>query len=285
MSAAEPVTSESTSLQPAAAPRRKTSWWQPRAWATALLPFAVGIAIWQALSLADIWPRVLFPSPLEVAQTFVADTLSGVLLVNLAVSLKSLLLGFIAGCVVAIPLGYLMGLHKVSRDFFDPLVNLLQAIPGLAWIPFAILWFGLGDGAVVFIIVMSVFFPVLHNLLTGIRMVQPVLIEAVQTLGAGRAAVIRHVIFPATLPNLMTGIRLGIAFGFRSLVGGEMIASTDGLGYAIFNAQQYFQSARIVVGMLAIGIVWLIMDRFLLRPIELRTTMRWGLIRDGLDKS
>ena len=101
----------------------------------------------------------------------------------------------------------------------------------------------------------------LHNLLTGIRMVQPVLIEAVQTLGAKRRAVIAHVIFPATLPNLMTGIRLGIAFGFRSLVGGEMIASTNGLGYAIFNAQQYFQSARIVVGMLAIGITWLIMDR------------------------
>lgn len=266
------------------APRRTNSW-QPRALLTELLPFAVAIAVWQALSSADIWPRVLFPSPWEVAQTFAADTLSGALLVNLAVSLKSLLLGFLAGCVVAIPLGYLMGLHRVSRNFFDPLVNLLQAIPGLAWIPFAILWFGLGDGAVVFIIVMSVFFPVLHNLLTGIRMVQPVLVEAVQTLGAGRVAVIRHVIFPATLPNLMTGIRLGIAFGFRSLVGGEMIASTDGLGYAIFNAQQYFQSARIVVGMLAIGIVWLIMDRLLLRPIETRTTLRWGLIRDGLEKN
>jgi len=178
-----------------------------------------------------------------------------------------------------------MGLNRASRDFFDPLVNLLQAIPGLAWIPFAILWFGLGQGAVTFIIVMSVFFPVLHNLLTGIRPVQPVLIEAVQTLGARRIAVIMHVIFPATLPNLMTGIRLGIAFGFRSLVGGEMIASTDGIGYAIFNAQQYFQSPRIVVGMLAIGITWLIMDRFILRPIEQRTTMRWGLMREGIENT
>jgi NitT/TauT family transport system permease protein/taurine transport system permease protein len=115
-------------------------------------------------------------------------------------------------------------------------------------------------------------------------MVQPVLVEAVQTLGARRIDVIRHVIFPATLPHLMTGIRLGIAFGFRSLVGGEMIASTNGLGYAIFNAQQYFQSSRIVVGMLTIGIVWLVMDRLILRPIEMRTTMRWGLIRDGLER-
>jgi NitT/TauT family transport system permease protein/taurine transport system permease protein len=260
--------------------RRRRSFWP-----TDLLPFAVGILIWQALSSADIWPRVLFPSPYEVAQAFVADIGSGVLLVNLWVSLKSLLLGFVLGCAIAVPLGYLMGLSRVTRNFFDPLVNLLQAIPGLAWIPFAILWFGLGQGAVTFIIVMSIFFHVLHNLLTGIRMVQPVLIEAVQTLGAGRAAVIRHVIFPATLPNLMTGIRLGIAFGFRSLVGGEMIASTYGLGYAIFNAQQYFQSARIVVGMLTIGIVWLAMDRLILRPIEQRTTMRWGLIRDGLEKS
>ncbi|MFZ5779532.1 MAG: ABC transporter permease [Pseudomonadota bacterium] len=255
------------------------------AWLVHLAPYVAAIGLWQALSDANIWPRVLFPSPSEVARAFAEDTLSGVLLVNLGVSLKSLALGFFAGCAVAIPLGYLMGLHRISRNFFDPLVNLLQAIPGLAWIPFAILWFGLGQGAVVFIIVMSVFFPVLHNLLTGIRMVQPVLIEAVQTLGARRVDVIRHVIFPATLPNLMTGIRLGIAFGFRSLVGGEMIASTNGMGYAIFNAQQYFQSARIVVGMLAIGIVWLIMDRLLLRPIEVRTTIRWGLMADVLQKN
>lgn len=253
-----------------------------RAWLSDLFPFGVGILVWQIVSLLNIWPRVLFPSPYEVAEAFAADIASGVLLVNLGVSLKSLLIGFVVGSAIAIPLGYLMGLNKKSRDFFDPLVNLLQAIPGLAWIPFAILWFGLGQGAVTFIIVMSVFFPVLHNLLTGIRMVQPVLIEAVQTLGAGRTAVISHVIFPATLPNLMTGIRLGIAFGFRSLVGGEMIASTDGLGYAIFNAQQYFQSARIVVGMLAIGITWLIMDRLILRPIEQRTTLRWGLVRDDI---
>lgn len=250
-----------------------------------IVPFVVGIAVWQALFSAQIWPPVLFPSPLQVVNAFIDDTRSGVLLVNLGVSLKSLLLGFVISCAIAIPLGYLMGLNKITRDFFDPLVNLLQAIPGLAWIPFAILWFGLGQGAVLFIIVMSIFFPLLHNLLTGIRMVQPVLIEAVQTLGAGRIAVVKHVIFPATLPNLMTGIRLGIAFGFRSLVGGEMIASTDGLGYAIFNAQQYFQSPRIVVGMLTIGIVWLAMDRLILRPIEVRTTMRWGLIRDGLEKS
>jgi NitT/TauT family transport system permease protein/taurine transport system permease protein len=254
-----------------------------RFWIAELVPFLVGIAAWQALSSLNVWPRVLFPSPLEVGQAFVEDISTGVLLVNLGVSLKSLLLGFVVGSAIAIPLGYLMGLNRASRDFFDPLVNLLQAIPGLAWIPFAILWFGLGQGAVTFIIVMSVFFPVLHNLLTGIRMVQPVLIEAVQTLGAKRWAVISHVIFPATLPNLMTGIRLGIAFGFRSLVGGEMIASTDGLGYAIFNAQQYFQSARIVVGMLAIGVTWLIMDRLILRPIEQRTTMRWGLVREGIE--
>lgn len=280
MSATEPASSTTTAASSARpSPRRLV------AWLANLAPYVAAITLWQALSDANIWPRVLFPPPSEVAQAFAEDTLSGVLLVNLGVSLKSLALGFVVGCAVAIPLGYLMGLHRVSRNFFDPLVNLLQAIPGLAWIPFAILWFGLGQGAVVFIIVMSVFFPVLHNLLTGIRMVQPVLIEAVQTLGARRVDVIRHVVFPATLPNLMTGIRLGIAFGFRSLVGGEMIASTDGLGYAIFNAQQYFQSARIIVGMLAIGIVWLIMDRVLLRPIEVRTTMRWGLIRDGLDKN
>lgn len=259
--------------------------WRPQAILTEILPFAVGAAIWQLLSSLDIWPSVLFPSPTQVFWAFVADLRSGILLKSLGVSLRSLGLGFLVGAAIALPLGYLMGLNKASRDFFDPLVNLLQAIPGLAWIPFAILWFGLGQGAVTFIIVMSVFFPILHNLLTGIRLVQPVLVEASQTLGAGRWAIIRHVIFPATLPNLMTGVRLGIAFGFRSLVGGEMIASTDGIGYQIFNAQQYFQSPRIVVGMLAIGIVWLLLDRLVLRPIEKRTTVRWGMMREGIENT
>ena len=256
---------------------------RPARIATEAAPYVAGIIVWQILSSLELWPRVLFPSPIQVFWAFVADVASGTLLINLAVSLKSLAYGFIVGAGTAVPLAYLMGLHRGSRDFFDPLVNLVQAIPGLAWIPFAILWFGLGQGAVTFIVTMSVFFPVLHNLLTGIRLVQPVLVEASQTLGAKRPTIIRHVIFPATLPNLMTGIRLGIAFGFRSLVGGEMIASTDGIGYAIFNAQQYFQSARIVVGMLAIGITWLIIDRFILRPIETRTVMRWGLVRDGVE--
>lgn len=250
-----------------------------------IVPFAVGVLVWQALSSLNIWPSVLFPSPFQVLLTFASDVESGVLVRSLGVSLVRLGWGFLVGAAIALPMGYLMGLNSTSRDFFDPLVNLLQAIPGLAWIPFAILWFGLGKGAVIFIIVMSVFFPVLYNLLTGIRLIQPVLVEASQTLGAGRFAIIRHVIFPATLPNLMTGIRLGIAFGFRSLVGGEMIASTDGIGYQIFNAQQYFQSARIVVGMLSIGIVWLILDRLILRPIERRTTMRWGLMREGIENT
>ncbi len=230
--------------------------------------------------MLNLWPPVLFPSPGAVRKAFVADLASGALLAALGTSLRSLAIGFLVGAGIAMPLSYLMGLHQRSRDFFDPLVNLVQAIPGLAWIPFAILWFGLGQGAVTFIVAMSVFFPILHNVLSAIRLVQPVLIEATQTLGAGRMAVIRHVIFPATLPQLMTGTRLGIAFGFRALVGGEMIAGNDGIGFAIYNAQQYFQSARIVVGMLAIGITWLLIDRLVFRPIEVRTVMRWGMMRD-----
>jgi len=265
------------------APQRRPQRLRLKTAAVGLAPYLVALIFWQIVSSLDLWPRVLFPSPVDVFTAFVADLHSGVLLLNLAVSLTSLAYGFIVGGGLGVPLAYLMGLHRTSRDFFDPLVNLVQAIPGLAWIPFAILWFGLGQAAVTFIVTMAVFFPVLHNLLTGIRLVQPVLVEASQTLGARRLAIIRYVIFPATLPNLITGIRLGIAFGFRSLVGGEMIASTNGIGYEIFNAQQYFQSARIVVGMLAIGITWLLIDHIVLRPIERRTVLRWGLIREGLE--
>ena len=247
-----------------------------------LAPFVAFIVVWQCLSWLNLWPKVLFPPPAEVAVAGWVDLRSGVLVKSLLVSLKSLGLGFLIGAGLAVPLAVLMGLHRASREFFDPLINLVQAIPGLAWIPFAIMWFGLGQTTITFIVALSVFFPVLHNGLTGIRMVQPVLVEAGRTLGAGQFDMVLHIIFPSTLPHLITGVRLGVAFGFRSLVGGEMIASSEGIGYAIYNAQQYFQSARILVGMLTIGIVWLIMDRVLLRPIEQRTVMRWGLVRDGV---
>lgn len=248
-------------------------------------PYLVAIVAWQALSTLELWPRVLFPPPAEVFHTFLEDLGTGALLVNLGVSLRSLALGFVAGTSIAVPLAYVMGLRHEAHAFFDPLVNLLQAIPGLAWIPFAILWFGLGQRAITFIIVMSVFFPVLHSVLTGIRLVDPVLIEASQTLGAKWARIVVHVIFPSTLPHLMTGVRLGIAFGFRSLVGGEMVAGENGLGYLIYNAQQYLQSARIVVGMLVIGVTWLLMDRLLLRPIESRTVIRWGLTWEAAERA
>jgi NitT/TauT family transport system permease protein/taurine transport system permease protein len=136
----------------------------------------------------------------------------------------------------------------------------------------------LNQGAVTFIIFMSAFFPILFSTLTGVRATDRVLIDASETLGATHRDIVRHVILPSTLPFVMTGVRLGFGYGFRALVAGEMIAGSSGLGYMIFNAQDYLRSDIVVLGMLVIGILWLLIDRIVLKPIERRTVERWGTL-------
>ena len=249
--------------------------------ASMVVTFGLVLILWQLLFQARLWPKALFPSPLAVFTAAVELTRSGQLTQNVVISLGNLVLGFSIASAIAFPLGILMGMNRVVGRLVDPLVNLLQAIPGLAWIPLAILWFGLNQAAVVFIIFMSAFFPIVFNTLAGVRATDRVLIDAALTLGAGRRHIVRHVILPSALPFMITGVRLGFGYGFRALVAGEMIAGSAGLGYMIFDARNYLRSDIVVLGMLVMGGIWLIIDRSLLKPLERRTIERWGVVAES----
>jgi NitT/TauT family transport system permease protein/taurine transport system permease protein len=245
----------------------------------AVVPFVVLAAVWQAAVRLGEYPVYLFPPPATVWHAAREILGSGELWTHTIESMGRVLLGSTAAIAVAFPLGLAMGMNRTASNYFTPMVTFFQAVPGLAWTPLAILWFGIGYKTVTFIVFLSVFFPVLFNTVVGIRSVNQTLINAVLTLGAPRLYVILEVLLPGALAYIVTGIRLGLGYGWRALVAVEMIGATSGLGFMIFDARAQLRSDLVIVGMLALGSVWLIADSLLLKPLEARTIERWGLLR------
>ncbi len=244
-----------------------------------LLPFGFLFGIWALIAAGKFYPAYLFPSPFQVIEAGIELFLNGEIVRHIAASMFRLGLGFIAGFTMGIPLGILIGTNKRVSAFFVPLLTFFQAIPGLAWIPLAILWLGLGYKAVTFIIFNAVFFPILFNTVMGIRSIPENMINAALTLGANWKVLVREVYVPGALPSIVTGVRLGVGYGWRALIGGEMIATTSGLGFLIFDARQFLASDVVILGMVVIGILWVTIDTLILKPIEKRTILRWGTIR------
>jgi taurine transport system permease protein len=181
--------------------------------------------------------------------------------------------------LVSIPLGVAMGVSKVVSSFLTPLFRFFSVLAGIAWIPIATLWFGYGFGAITFVIFNAVFFIVTYNTLLGVSTIPMPVRNAAASLGASRWAMLFEVLLPGALPNIVTGIRTGLGFAWRGLIAAEMIATNAGLGYMLFVARDFYKTEVIVLGMVVIGILWLLLDRLVLAPLERRTIERWGLVQ------
>jgi len=240
-------------------------------------PIAGFIVLWHLATMVSGLPDYLVPGPVAVALTFWNLVSSGVLLDYLLASFGRLLIGSLAAFLIAVPLGYAIGSSRVMDRMFSPLISITQPIPGIAWIPLAILWFGLGPAAVGFIIFLSAFFPLVLNTTTGVRTVTRELIRVGHVFQFSHRMMVFDVVLPGALPYIVTGARLGFGYGWRALVAGEMIAATSGLGFMIFQARDYLKTDEVIVGMLTIGLFWAAMERLILRPIERRTIERWGM--------
>ncbi len=242
-------------------------------------PFFLIFVAWALVAGAQYYPEYLFPSPFKVAEKLMALTANGEIFRHIGASMYRLGLGFIVGFFLALPLGILIGVNKAASNFFTPPTTFFQAIPGLAWVPLAILWLGIGHKAVTFIIFNSVFFPILFNTILGIRSIPENMINAALCLGASPWTLVKDVYIPGALPSIVTGVRLGVGYGWRALIGGEMIATASGLGFMIFDARQFLGTDVVILGMIVIGLLWMIIDFFMLRPLEKRTIIRWGTVR------
>jgi NitT/TauT family transport system permease protein/taurine transport system permease protein len=242
-------------------------------------PLAVLVALWAVLVPAlGVRPQI-FPGVPAVAVALWSALLDGTLIGHVGASLLRVAVGTVLAILVAVPLGVAMGVSRGVSAFLTPLLRFFSVLAGIAWIPIATLWFGYGFGAIVFVIFNAVFFVVAYNTLLGVSTIPMPLRHAAASLGAGRRALLTDVLLPGALPNIVTGVRTGLGFAWRGLIAAEMIATSQGLGYMLFVARDFYATEVIVMGMIVIGVIWLLIDRLLLVPLERATIERWGLVR------
>ncbi len=248
---------------------------------------AIGIAtvlvLWQVMAVAYDLQQIL-PPPLSVART-VIDTLTlnyeqrwlygPNIYEHLLASFARAISGFALAAAVAIPLGLLVGRSRAVREFVDPVIRSLYPIPGIAWIPLAILWFGLGNTAVVFVVFIAELFPLYFNTEAGARNINPVLVDAARCYGAKRLTLLRRVILPASAPYIITGMRIALGGAWRMIVAGEMLASQSGIGSILMESRYQFRATDLMMAMILISIVGYVTERLIVGTLEKKTTERW----------
>jgi len=247
-------------------------------WArTSILPFALLVAVWWSIKLAFTLNSTVLPSPWEVLATVPPLIQRGILDDYVVASLSRMALAGLLGMVIGVPLGLLLGSNRNVAIAFGPFLNFFQALSGIAWLPLILVWFGFGERTIQAVILYTVLFPVAFNTMLGVRTVPMQLANALRVLGAGRLRLIRDVWIPGALPSILLGVRLGIAYGWRALIAGEMVVGAGGIGFLLFQARGFHQTDRIMAGMILIGLLWTLIDLGFLRPIERFTVERWGM--------
>lgn len=236
-------------------------------------------AIWEIVAWSGAFPPRLFPSLETVAATLWRLTIEGILPHHAAETLVRLAAGFAIAALAGIAIGIAMGRSRRTEDILLPLVSIGAPIPGLAYAPLFLLWFGLGDTGSIVLVAFVAAFPVIQNSWTGVKTVKEIWIRAAQTMGADGRRLFRHVILPGALPYILTGLRLGLAQAWRILVAVEMLAAVQwGLGWLIFGAREFLNTDAMLAGIAVIGAIGLGLEKLVFQPIERYTVVRWGMM-------
>lgn len=231
-----------------------------------LVAALVLLTVWQAFSVV-VLPRVapylvtLLPPPLAVASAFLDLARTGDIVVHVLASLKRVVGAFLIAAVSGVGLGIAIGWWRTFGDLVDPLVEFFRPIPPLAWIPLAILWFGIGDTQNMYIIFLGAFFPIVVNSIAAVGGVDRTLVWGALTLGGSRWQILREIVLPGALPTILTGLRIGLGVGWMALVAAELVAASSGLGFLIEDSRNLLFTERVLVGMILIGLLGLVMDR------------------------
>jgi NitT/TauT family transport system permease protein len=228
----------------------------------ALLGVALFVMLWFALVQGHVWRFAMLPDPVAVAREwFSPNPAYGISIfthayyMDILASTRRVALAFFLAAVLGIPAGILLGCNKTAREFFFPVLEIIRPIPPLAWVPIAILVFPGQEAAMIFLTWIAEFFAMVLNTMHGVRSIDETYIRAARSLGAGNFAVIRHVVLPGAMPSIFTGLQVAMGTAWFSLVAGELIAGSAGLGYAMLNAYQSLQITTIVIAMATLGIL------------------------------
>jgi ABC-type nitrate/sulfonate/bicarbonate transport system permease component len=235
--------------------------------------------VWQTVAVLGVMPARLFPGVDRVVVTFGRLIASGVLPTHTVATLARLAVGFALGAVVGVTVGLLMGRSRWAEDVLLPLVSVGSPIPGLAYAPLFVIWFGLGNLPAVLLVGFAAAFPVAVNTWTGVRAVKAIWIRSAIAMGARERQIFRKVVLPGALPAVMTGLRLGLARAWRVLVAVEMLTSVPlGLGWLIFGAREFLATDVMLAGIAVIGLVGLGLEKLVFEPLERLTVVRWGML-------
>ncbi len=242
-------------------------------------PFLVVGAIWEVVAQAGVFPHQLFPTLEEIGVSFMRLTVSGILPHHTIATMIRLLSGFALAAFFGVGIGVLMGRSRPAEDICLPLVSILAPIPGLAYTPLFLLWFGPGQFSAVLLVGFVSMFPVIYNSWTGVKAVKEIWVRSAQSMGADNRRVFRHVILPGALPYILTGLRLGLAQAWRILVAVEMLASVPwGLGWLIFGAREFLNTDAMLAGVAVIAVIGLCLEKLVFQKIEDYTIVRWGMM-------
>jgi NitT/TauT family transport system permease protein len=242
------------------------------------LPLIIGLvmlAVWWLLSAAGWFPTGTVPSPLEVARAFGGEIVSGRLFDDAVASLFRVAWGFIAAVVTSVPLGLVVGRSATTRAALLPWINFFRSLSPIAWIPFAIIWFGVGDPPAIFIIFLATFFQIALATAAAAGNVPQVYYRVAHELAMTPREILFQITLPAILPQLVTALRVAIGVAWMVVVAAEMIAVRSGLGFLIVDARNGLRMDLVVCGMIAIGAIGIVLDWAFARLNKIRS-LRWG---------
>lgn len=237
------------------------------------------LILWQVLVWLSIWPTYIFPTPSLVISIILNGIMDKSILSAALASLYRMFLGFGIALAIGILLGLLLSQYKILVDTIGHLILGLQTLPSVCWLPLAILWFGLNDKAIIFITVIGAVCSITMAVEGGIRNVPPLYINAAKTMGAKNTNMYLSVIFPAAMPTIITGIRQGWSFAWRSLMAGELIFSTIGLGQLLQIGRELNDINQVVAIMFVIMSLGLLIERLVFAKLEISIRKKWGLLK------
>ncbi|EML2225822.1 TPA: taurine ABC transporter permease TauC [Klebsiella aerogenes] len=267
-------------------PRQRALKWRwplSRQLTLSVATLAVLLAIWWAVTTLQLISPLFLPSPWQVLQKLLTIAgpqgfMDATLWQHLAASLTRIAIALVLAAIVGVPVGIAMGLSPTVRGILDPLIELYRPVPPLAWLPLVIIWFGIGETPKILLIYLAIFAPVVMSTLAGVKSAQQVRVRAAQSLGASRAQVLWLVILPGALPEILTGLRIGLGVGWSTLVAAELIAATRGLGFMVQSAGEFLATDVVLAGIAVIAIIAFVLELGL-RALQRRLTPWHGEVQ------
>jgi len=238
--------------------------------------YVLVIMIWEVASRVGVWPKFLFPAPSEVLQTLLQGFADRTFIFGILASVRRILLGYSISLVAGVLLGLGISRNKLIAETIGSLILGLQTLPSVCWLPLALLWFGLNESAIIFVVVMGALLSITTATESGIKNAPPLLIKAGQNMGARGPRLLFEVIIPAALPSIITGMKQGWSFAWRSLMAGELLYGSVGLGNLLTVGRELNDMSQVLAVMLIIIIIGLCADYLVFTRLERGMRRRWG---------